>query len=221
MRATTATLLSEFVGTATLVFVGCGAVVVDVHTGGALGHFGVSSVWGFVVAALVFSLGDVSGAHINPAVTIGFAAAKRFAWAEVVPYIAAQCAGAIAGAGLLRLVFAEAEGLGQTQPNGSVGQSFGLEVAITFVLMLVILRVSTGAAERGAQAGLAVGLTVLVLAAVAGPISGASINPARSLGPALVAGDLGDLWLYALAPTLGAVLSVPVARLMVRTPAAR
>lgn len=212
------TLLSEFLGTAILVFVGCGAVVVDVLTGGALGHFGVSAVWGFVVAALVFSLGDVSGAHINPAVTIGFALAGRFAWRGVVPYVLAQAAGAIAGAGLLRGLFPASPTLGQTLPSGSVAQSFALEVAITFILMLVILRVSTGAAERGAQAGLAVGLTVLVLAAVAGPISGASINPARSLGPAVVAGNWESLWLYLLAPVIGAALAVPAGRVLVPKP---
>ena len=203
-------LLSEFLGTAVLVFVGCGAVVVDALTAGALGHFGVSAVWGFVVAALVFALGDVSGAHINPAVTLGFACAKRFPWRSVGPYVLAQAAGAVAGAGLLRAIFPGAPTLGATLPSGSVGQSFALEVVITFILMLVILRVSTGAAERGAQAGLAVGLTVLVLAAVAGPVSGASINPARSLGPALVSGRLEALWIYLTAPVIGAALAVPV-----------
>ena len=205
-------LLAECLGTALLVLAGCGLMVVDGLHGGVIGHFGINAGWGFLVAALVFAFRDISGAHINPAVTLGFAVAGRFSWRSVGPYVLAQAVGAVLGAGLLRLLFPTSLTLGQTNPQGPIIQSFGLEVAITFMLMLVILQVATGAKEKGASAGLAVGLTVAVLATFAGPVSMASINPARSFGPALVALDMEHLWLYLTAPPLGALLAVGVDR---------
>lgn len=205
-------LFAEALATALLVFGGCGLMVVDGLRGGMIGHFGINAGWGLLVAALVFAFGDLSGAHINPAVTVGFAAAGRLPWARVPGYVLAQAAGACLGALALRGLFPASPTLGQTHPQGPLAQSFGLEVAITFALMTVVLRVATGAKERGASAGLAVGFTVAVLATFAGPVSMASLNPARSLGPALVALDLRDLWLYLTAPVLGALLAVGAAR---------
>jgi aquaporin Z len=208
-------LLAELIGTFALVFAGCGAIVVDGVSGGAIGHVGVSLVFGMVVMTVVYALGDVSGAHINPAVTLGFVAARRFAASRALPYIAAQCAGALLAAGALRLMFPDqGDSLGGTQPSGTVLQSFLLEIVITWLLMLVILRVSLGARETGLLAGVAIGALVGLAALFAGPVSGASMNPARSLGPALVSGEVGELWIYLIAPVIGALLAVPTYRLL-------
>jgi aquaporin Z len=216
MDATTdprrAPLLAELLGTGFLVFLGCGAAVVDELTGGAIGHGGVAAAFGLVVVVLIYTFGEVSGAHLNPAVTLAFAAAGRFGWRRVPGYVLAQTAGALGGSLLLRLLFPAARGLGATLPAGPVGQSFGLEIILTLLLMLVVLRVSTGAQEKGITAGLVVGSLVTLEALVAGPICGASMNPARSLGPALVNGQLQHLWVYLTAPVLGALLAVPLAR---------
>ena len=157
-------------------------------------------------------MGDVSGAHLNPAVTLGFFAARRFAGREIFPYVASQCAGALLASLLLRFLFPRNETLGGTFPAGSVAQSFVLELMLTCILMFVILSVSTGARERGITAGIAVGGVIALEALFAGPICGASMNPARSLGPALVSGRLSVLWIYLLAPVGGALLGVVVCR---------
>jgi aquaporin Z len=159
----------------------------------------------------------VSGAHINPAVTVAFWAAGRFPGARVAPYALAQVGGALVAAGLLTVLFPEAGTLGQTVPTGTALQSLGLEAVLTFLLMLVILGVAVGAKEVGLLAGVAIGGTVAFEALMGGPVSGASMNPARSLGPALVgavagSGGLGALWVYLVGPTLGAVLAVPAYR---------
>ncbi len=200
-------LFAEIFGTFALVLAGCAAIIVEQQTG-AVTHVGISLVFGLVVMALAYGLGDISGAHLNPAVTIGFAAAKRFSWLQVIPYLIAQCIGAIAAAMMLRWLFPSATGLGQTNPSGTVEQSFVLVILLTWLLMFVILRVSTGANEKGIMAGAAVGGVVALDALFGGPISGASMNPARSLGPALVAGDTKMLWIYFAAPVIGAVLAV-------------
>ena len=209
--------LAELFGTAALVFAGTGAIIVNELSHGAITHAGIAVTFGLVVMALIYAFGDVSGAHLNPAVTVGFWMAGRMEGARVLPYIAAQLSGALLASGLLRVIFPTHATLGATLPTGTWHQSFLLEVALTFLLMLVILCVSTGAKEKGITAGMAIGGVVLLEAMFAGPISGASMNPARSLAPALVTGQLGAVWIYLVAPVLGALLAVP-ACISVREP---
>jgi aquaporin Z len=204
-------LAAELFGTFVLVFAGTGAIVVN-ETHGAVTHVGVSLTFGLVVLALIYALGDVSGAHLNPAVTLGFLLARRFPAGRVPGYVLSQCAGAFLASGLLRALFPGHPGLGLTRPAGSDWQSFVLEVVLTLFLMLVVLSVATGAKERGLMAGVAVGAVIALEALFAGPVSGASMNPARSLAPAVVAGQLGSLWVYLTAPVLGAALAVPLCR---------
>ncbi len=201
---------AEALGTFALVFAGTTAVVVNAT--GAVSHVGVALTFGLVVFALIAALGDVSGAHLNPAVTLAFRVARRFPGREVLPYVLAQCAGAILASLAVRLLFPDAVGLGGTAPAGSEVQSWALELILTAGLMFVVLGVSTGAKEKGITAGLAVGGVVALEALFAGPVSGASMNPARSLGPALVAGQLGGLWVYLTAPVVGAALAVLACR---------
>lgn len=210
--------LAEFLGTFILVFAGTGAIVINQLSGGVIGHPGIALTFGLVVLAMIYTFGDISGAHLNPAVTIAFAAAGRFPWKEVPPYLAAQLAGAFAASGLLKLLFPGPGTLGATLPAGSASQSFVLEVVLTAILMLVILGVSTGSKEKGITAGIAIGAVVGLEAMFAGPTCGASMNPARSLAPALVSGHLEHLWLYPAATVLGALLAVPLSQ-AVRGPA--
>jgi aquaporin Z len=201
-------LTAEFIGTFTLVFAGTGAIVIDETSGGAVTHVGVALTFGWVVLAMIYTVGDISGAHLNPAVSLGFFAARRFSFRELVPYIASQCAGAIAASGILRVLFPQNAMLGSTMPAGSPMQSFVLEAILTAVLMFAILGVSTGAAEKGITAGIVVGSVIGLEAMFAGPICGASMNPARSLAPALVSGHLSTLWIYIFAPIIGALVGV-------------
>ncbi|QKJ31208.1 aquaporin [Mucilaginibacter mali] len=196
-------LIAEFTGTFCLVFCGAGAVVVNQQTHGIIGHAGVSAVFGLIVIAMIYSFGSESGAHINPAVTIGFMAAGLFPPKHALSYILAQVAGAILASAALKVLFPANEYLGSTIPAGSALQSFVLEVILSFILMLVILKTSQGAKETGTLAGLAIGATVMLEALFGGPVSGASMNPARSIGPALVSGHVSVLWIYLIAPTLG------------------
>lgn len=208
-------LLAEALGTFTLVFAGTGAIVINHVTGGAaVTHVGVALTFGLVVLAMIYTWGDVSGAHLNPAVTAAFAAAGRFPWRDVPGYVAAQAAGALAASGLLVVLFPASPTLGATLPVGPPMQSFGLEAVLTLILMLTILSVSTGAKEKGITAGIAVGAVIGLEAMFAGPVSGASMNPARSLAPAIVGGELRHLWIYLLAPALGALLAVPFCRVV-------
>jgi aquaporin NIP len=200
-------LAAELLGTFALVFAGCGAVVADQLSGGAVGGVGISLTFGLVVMVMIYAVGDVSGAHLNPAVTVGFWAARRFPAALVAPYAAAQVAGALAAAFALRWV-APGTTLGVTRPAVPLPAAFALEVLLTFLLMFVILTVSTGSREQGPDAGMAVGAVIALEALFAGPLTGASMNPARSLGPALASGHLEALWLYLVAPVLGAALGV-------------
>ncbi|MCW1916336.1 aquaporin [Luteolibacter sp. GHJ8] len=207
-------LLAEFLATFALVFAGTGAIVVNQMSGGVIGHAGVAAVFGLIVLAMIHCFGSVSGAHMNPAVTLGFAVAGRFPWRETGGYILAQCAGAIAASLLVKFLFPASLTLGATLPAGSVQQSFVLELAMSALLMLVILRVSAEAEEKGTAASLAIAATVGLEAMFGGPVSGASMNPARSLGPALVSGHLAGLWIYLVATTAGALLAVPLCALM-------
>ena len=202
--------LAEFLGTFILVFAGTGAIVINGLAGGVIGHAGIALTFGMVVLAMIYTFGDISGAHLNPAVTVAFAAARRFPWKEVPLYLGAQLAGAFAASGLLKFLFPGPGTLGATLPSGSASQSFVLEVVLTAILMLVILSVSTGSKEKGITAGIAIGAVVGLEAMFAGPICGASMNPARSLAPALVSGHLEHLWLYPAATLLGALLAVPL-----------
>jgi aquaporin NIP len=201
-------LAAEFIGTFALVFAGTGAIVIDETTGGAVTHVGVALTFGLIVLAMIYPVGDISGAHLNPAVSLGFFAAGRSPLRQTIPYIASQCGGALAASGLLHLLFPQNEELGTTVPAGSTTQSFVLELILTAILMFVILGVSTGAAEKGITAGIVVGAVVGLEAMFAGPICGASMNPARSLGPAMVSGHFQHLWIYVLAPAVGACIGV-------------
>jgi aquaporin Z len=201
-------LVAEFIGAFALVFAGTGAIVIDGVTGGGVTHVGVALTFGLVILAMIYTLGDISGAHFNPAVTFGFWLARRFPGRSVLPYIASQALGAITASVLLRFLFPASLTLGATEPAGPAMQSFVLEIVLTGILMFVILGVSTGAREKGITAGIAIGAVIALEALFAGPICGASMNPARSLGPALVSDHLEGLWIYLTAPVLGAGLAV-------------
>jgi len=205
--------LAEFLGTFALVFCGTGAIIINEHTGGQIGHIGIAITFGLIVTAMIYSFGDISGAHFNPAVTVGFWAAKRLDKKELVPYISAQLTGAFVASTILKLLFPDNLNLGTTLPSGSVMQSFILEIILTFILVLVIISTSQGSKEAGIMAGIAIGFTVLLEAMFAGPISGASMNPARSIAPAVVSGNVQFLWIYLTAPFIGAVLSAIVFRI--------
>ncbi|HEV2695159.1 MAG TPA: aquaporin [Verrucomicrobiae bacterium] len=202
------TLAAEFLGTFSLVFAGTGAIVINEVSGGAITHVGIALTFGLVVLAMIYTLGDISGAHLNPAVTLGFWAARRFPIGQVWRYITAQIAGALLASFVLKFLFPANIGLGATHPAGPPMQSFILEFILTFLLMLVILNVSTGAKEKGITAGIAIGAVIALEALLAGPICGASMNPARSLAPAAASGQFNDLWIYLLAPALGALAAV-------------
>jgi aquaporin Z len=200
--------VAEFIGTFALVFAGTGAIVVNEVSGGAITHVGVALTFGLIVLVMIYTFGDISGAHLNPAVTLGFWAARRMLLAQVPAYVSSQLLGAVAASGALRVLFSRSQLLGATLPSGSDMQSLVLEAILTFLLMLTILNVSTGAKEKGITAGIAVGALIGLEAMFAGPISGASMNPARSLGPALVAGHCEHLWVYLVGPTVGALAAM-------------
>ena len=200
--------IAELIGTFTLVFCGCGAIVTNEFSNGTVTHSGIALTFGLIVMALIYAFGEISGAHFNPAVTIAFTYAKKFPLKEVPKYIIAQCIGAIAAASLLLALFPTSELLGTTLPSIDVWRVFLFEVILTFFLMLVIINVSTGSKETGIMAGIAIGAVVWLEAQFAGPITGASMNPARSIGPALISGHLEHIWIYIFAPVIGAILAV-------------
>ena len=206
--------LAEFIGTFAIVFCGTGAIIIDQQTNGTVTHVGVAITFGLIVMAMIYSLGNISGAHMNPAVTLAFAIAKRFPLRQVLPYIISQLLGALLASGVLRYLFPSNETLGATLPAGTEMQSFILEFILTFFLMLVIINVATGSKEQGMFAGLAIGSTVLLEAMFAGPVCGASMNPVRSISPAIVSGHLEHLWIYIVAPIAGAALAIAVFKIL-------
>jgi MIP family channel proteins len=188
-----------------LVFAGCGAIVSDSVYGGALGTIGIGLVFGLVIMAMVYATGHLSGAHINPAVTIAFVLSRHFPRREAAGYIAAQLVGATAGALLLLAVWPDKPAaLGATLPTVATGSALAYEAVLTAILMFVIMAVATDARAVGAGAAIAIGGAVGLDAIFAGPVTGASMNPARSIGPALASGELGDLWIYVVGPIVGA-----------------
>jgi len=201
-------LAAEALGTFALVFAGTGAIVINDVSGGAVSHVGIALTFGLIVLAMIYALGEVSGAHLNPAVTLGFYFARRLEGRSVLPYIASQCFGAILASVALRAMFPDHARLGATAPAGPAMQSFVLEAILTLLLMFVILSVSTGSKEKGVLAGVAIGSVIALEALFAGPISGASMNPARSLAPAIVSVRFDFLWIYLTAPVLGAAAGV-------------
>jgi len=204
--------VAELLGTFVMVFCGTGAMVIDQQTGGAVTHVGVAITWGLIVMCMIYAFGDASGAHMNPAVSIAFTVARRFKTSLLPGYIISQFAGAVLASLTLRLLFPVNATLGATLPAGSEMQTFVLELLLTFFLMLVIMQVAHGSKEQGMYAGIAIGAVVGLEAMFAGPICGASMNPARSMAPAFVSGHTEHLWIYIAAPVAGAVLAIPVWR---------
>lgn len=209
-------LIAEFIGTFALVFAGTGAIIINDVSGGAITHVGIALTFGLVVMAMIYAVGDVSGAHLNPAVTLGFWLARRLEGRRVGGYVLAQLAGGLAASALMWVLFPAHPTLGLTAPAGPWWQSFILEIVLTAMLMFVILQVATGAKEKGIMAGAAVGAVIALEAMFAGPVSGASMNPVRSLAPAILSGDIAEVWIYLLAPLLGAAAAVPMWLLMRR-----
>jgi MIP family channel proteins len=196
---------AEAIGTFMLVFAGCGAIVISAEQGGAISHEGIAATFGLVIMVLIYALGHISGAHFNPGVTLAFAVARHFQLRDVLPYWLAQFGGAFGAALLLRALFSNIASLGATLPAGPEADSFVLEVALTFFLMFVITAVATDSRAVGQAAAIAIGATVGLAAMFGGPISGASMNTARSLAPAVVSGEITSLWIYVVAPPIGAV----------------
>ncbi len=217
MVNTTKTLLrqagSECVGTYALVTAGCGAIMVNAQTG-ELGHVGIALTFGLIILVMIAAVGHISGAHFNPAVTIAFAVTRHFPWRKVLIYVAAQIVGAVLGAITLRFLMGDMAGLGATLPSGSIGQSFGMEILLSAVLMFVIISVATDTKAVGAPAALAIGFTVALDALWGGPISGASMNPARSFAPALLSGIWTNQWIYWLAPIIGTIIGAILYQLL-------
>jgi aquaporin NIP len=209
---------AEFIGTFALVFCGTGAITIDEVTKGGVSHVGVAITFGLIVMSMIYALGDKSGAHINPAVTIAFAVNGSFKWEETAPYIISQCAGAIAASYLLRFIFPSSIFLGASLPAGSNLQSLILEFVLSFFLMLVIISVAKGSGEQGLFAGIAIGGVVALEAMFAGPICGASMNPARSLGPAVAGDHFQSLWVYIAGPVAGMIASLPFYRFIKNQP---
>jgi aquaporin Z len=206
--------VGEFLGTFALVFAGTGAIIVNDMSSGVIGHAGIALTFGLIVMTMIYAVGDVSGAHLNPAVSVGFWFAKRLPLREVGLYGLSQLGGALAASFAWRVLYPEHPTLGATLPVVTAAKAFAMEVVLAFFLMFVIIHVAVGAKERGLMAGVAVGGVVALAAMFAGPLTGASMNPARSLAPALVSGNLNEVWIYLSAPFLGAGLAILSCRLM-------
>jgi aquaporin NIP len=202
--------IAEGLATFSLVFFGTGSATVSELYAGSITHTGISIAFGLVVATMIYTFGDISGAHMNPAVTVAFSIQKQFPLAKVFPYITSQVLGALAASAVLHQLFPASALLGATLPSGSAFQSVIVEFVLSFFLMLTILNVTHGSKEKGLFAGLAIGGVVMLEALVGGPVSGASMNPARSIAPALISGNLRDLWIYLSAPLAGMSLSTVI-----------
>jgi MIP family channel proteins len=205
---------AEFIGTFGLVFLGTGAIVIDEISNGTISHVGVGIAFGLAVAAMIYAIGHISGAHINPAVTLGFALVRHFPWRHVPLYWSAQFAGAVTASILLRAMFGLVADLGATLPSGSAAQSLGLEIVLSFLLMFVIMAVATDVRAVGQGAAIAIGATVCLEAIMGGPVSGASMNPARSFAPALVTLEFASHWIYWIGPMVGMALAAAAYRLI-------
>jgi aquaporin Z len=207
---------AEIIGTFTMIFCGCGAMTINEITNGSITHVGVAATWGLVVMAMIYAFGETSGAHFNPAVSIGFAFAKKFPWKEVPKYILAQAIGAVFACFILWFLFPDSQFLGKKTP--ALGfepyKAVILEFFLTSFLMAVIINVSTGSKEIGTMAGIAVGDDILLEAMFAGPMTKASMNPIRSIAPALFTGNFQHLWLYIVGPVLGAIAGVSSCKLI-------
>lgn len=211
-------LVGEFLGTFCLVFCGTGSIVINEETGGSITHVGVALTFGLIVMSMIFSFGHISGAHMNPAVTIGLSISGRFKSRNIILYIIFQLSGAILASVILKLLFPRNEYLGSTMPSGSDYQSFILEGMLTYILMLVILTSTTKNDQTLIVPALAIGGTAGLEAFFAGPICGASMNPARSIAPAIISGHYISLWIYILAPILGSVLAVLSFKILKKLP---
>ena len=205
---------AEFLGTYALVFACTGAVIINQQSHGTITHVGMATTCGLIIMGMIYAFGDISGAHLNPAVTIAFTIAGRFPLKQLVPCITSQLCGGLLASLTLKCMFPTNELLGSTIPSGSDLQSFVMEIILAFFLMLVIINVSSGSREQGMFAGIAIGGMVAVEVMFAGPVSGGSMNPVRSLSPALVSGHLAHVWIYVIAPVAGAVLAIPVFKIL-------
>ena len=203
-------LYAEAIGTFAMIFCGCGAMTINEITQGSISHVGVATTWGLIVMSMIYAFGETSGAHFNPAVTFGFALAKKFSWTKVPSYLLAQAVGAILAVFMLWFLFPESQFLGETTPalGFPAYKAAILESLLTFFLMVVILKVSSGSKEIGTMAAIAVGGVILLEAMFAGPMTKASMNPIRSIAPALFTGNFEHLWLYIVAPLTGSSLAV-------------
>ena len=200
---------AEFIGTFALVFAGTGAIIINDVSAGVITHLGIGLVFGLIIMTMIYALGEISGAHFNPAVSFGFWLAKRLSFKELIPFVISQVLGAITASVLLRIIFPQHQTLGTTLPHFiSASGDFVLETILTFFLMFVIIHVAQGAKEKGLMAGVAIGGMVALEAIFAGPVTGASMNPARSLAPAIISGHLEFLWVYITAPFLGSALAI-------------